>query len=187
MEFCHLPIQDLIVIKPDVFGDNRGWFSETYSYQKYKENGIECVFVQDNQSFSAFKNVFRGIHFQKEPFAQSKLVRCIRGSILDIAVDLRKGSPTYLQWETVELSSHNMYQLFIPKGFGHGFLTLEDNCEVCYKVDAAYDKASDRSILATDPQIKLDLGVDFASLIRSQKDINAPLLSNSDCDFYYKK
>ena len=187
MDFCHLSIPDLIVIKPDVYGDNRGWFSETYSYQKYKENGIECIFVQDNQSFSAFKNVFRGIHFQKEPYAQSKLVRCVRGGILDIAVDLRKGSPTYLKWETTELSAQNMHQLFIPKGFGHAFLTLEDNCEVCYKVDAPYDKSSDRSILATDPQINLDLGVDIASLIRSQKDIFAPLLSDSDCNFTYTK
>ena len=187
MTFSPLTIHDLILVKPDVFGDNRGWFSETYSYEKYKQNGIDCIFVQDNQSFSAFKNIFRGIHFQKQPFAQSKLVRCTRGRILDIAVDLRKGSPTYLQWEKVELSATNMYQLFIPKGFGHAFLTLEDNCEVCYKVDAPYDKASDRSILATDPQINLDLGVDYSVLVRSQKDVIAPLLVDSDCDFIYNK
>lgn len=181
MEFKKLSIKDLILIKPDVFGDNRGWFSETYSYDKYKENGIDNVFIQDNQSYSAYKNVFRGIHFQKQPYAQSKLVRCVRGKILDIAVDLRKNSTSYLKWEAVELSADNKYQLYIPKGFGHAFITLTDDCEVCYKVDAPYNKASDRSIQAKDPQINLT--IDLSNLIRSEKDENAPLLKDSDCDF----
>ena len=183
MEFLKTTLDGVILVKPDVFGDNRGWFSETYTFEKYKNGGIDNVFIQDNQSYSAYKNVFRGIHFQKFPYAQSKLVRCIRGKILDIAVDLRKGSPTYLKWEAFELTAENKYQLFIPKGFGHGFLTLTDDCEVCYKVDAPYNKESDRSIQATDPQIGLDIGLD--SLIRSEKDMKAPNLAESDCDFRY--
>jgi len=185
MKVQELKIKDLILIEPDVFGDNRGWFSETYSFEKYRNIGISEIFIQDNQSYSAVKNVFRGIHFQKQPFAQTKLVRCIRGKILDIAVDLRKGSPTYKEYLAVELSSENKRQLYIPKGFGHAFITITDDCEVCYKVDTPYNKGADRSIQALDPEIGLDF--DLSELVRSEKDTNAPFLRDSDCDFIYEK
>ena len=184
MKYQKLKIEDLLLIEPDVYGDNRGWFSETYSYDRYKDIGIKEVFIQDNQSYSAYKNVFRGIHYQKEPYAQTKLVRCIRGKILDIAVDLRKGSPTNLHHVAIELSAENKRQHYIPKGFGHAFITLTDDCEVFYKVDAKYNKDADRSIQANDPQINLN--IDVKNLIRSEKDINAPFLADSDCDFTYK-
>ena len=124
------------IITPKVFGDNRGWFMETYSARDLKKYGIEADFVQDNRSFSAKKGIIRGLHFQKPPFTQAKLLTCLRGAILDVAVDLRTQSPTYLQWISVELTEENKKQLFIPKGFAHGFLTLTDDVEIMYKCDA---------------------------------------------------
>ena len=185
MQFIPQKLEGVILVVPDVYKDDRGWFYETYNYEKFKAGGIDNVFIQDNQSYSAKKNVFRGIHFQQPPYAQSKLVRCTRGAIYDIVVDLRKGSPTYLQWEKVELSADNFHQLYIPKGFGHAFITITDDVEVCYKVDAPYNKISDRSIQAVDPSIGLD--VDADKLIRSEKDILAPLAKDSDCQFIYKE
>lgn len=174
-------IEGLVVIEPDVHGDHRGWFMETYSKPKFEELGITCEFVQDNQSFSAQKGTLRGLHFQKNPMAQSKLLRCTAGKILDVAVDLRKGSPTYKKWYAVELSSENKRQFFMPKGMGHGFLTLSDDVEVQYKVDAVYSPECDRSIRFDDPEIGVDWGIQNPVL--SQKDLQAPLLRDSDVDF----
>ena len=174
-------IKDVKVLEPVYFGDNRGWFAETYSYRTLKENGIDIIFVQDNQSFSAYKGTIRGFHFQNNPSAQTKIVRCIKGEILDVAVDLRKNSPTYKKFVSTVLSESNRKQLFIPAGFAHGFLTLTDNCEICYKVDKFYDSGADRSIAWNDPEIGFDWKIE--NPILSLKDANAPLLKDSDVNF----
>lgn len=171
------------VIEPQLFGDHRGWFMETYSRDAFKRLGIQTEFVQDNHSYTQKKHTLRGIHLQNQPMAQAKLVRVTRGAVLDVAVDLRKGSPTYLQWEAVELSADNKRMFFIPRGFGHGFLTLTDDVEFLYKVDSIYSKEHDRSIRFDDPDIGIDWGTD--SPILSDKDLAAPLLKDSDCNFTY--
>jgi len=171
------------IIEPQVFGDHRGYFMETYSAKAFKDIGITNVFVQDNQSFTAQTGTLRGIHFQNAPMAQAKLVRVTRGAVLDVAVDLRRGSPTYKQWVGVELSAENKRMLFIPRGFGHGFVTLTDNVEFCYKVDNIYSKEHDRGIRFDDPAIGVNWGVNIPIL--SQKDTDSPLLADSDCNFYY--
>lgn len=167
-----------------MFGDHRGWFMESWSKKKYEDVGINVEFVQDNESFTAKKGTLRGIHFQQAPFAQSKLVRVVQGAVLDVAVDLRKNSPTYLQWVAVELSSENKKQFFIPQGFGHGFLTLTDNVQFVYKCDNFYSKEHDRSIRFDDEEIGVDWGV--TDPIVSEKDMNAPKLKDSDCNFTFK-
>ena len=171
------------IVEPIVHGDHRGYFMETYSTAALSQIGIDAVFVQDNQSFSAKKGVLRGIHFQNAPMAQAKLVRVNRGAALDVAVDLRKGSPTYRQWVAVELSGENRRMLFIPRGFGHGFVTLTDDVEFCYKVDNLYSPACDRGIRFDDPSIGVEWGVQ--NPILSQKDTVSPLLAESDCNFVY--
>ncbi|MEG0252086.1 MAG: dTDP-4-dehydrorhamnose 3,5-epimerase [Christensenellaceae bacterium] len=182
MKVTKTKIEGLIVIEPDCFGDNRGWFMETYSKPKFEQIGIDCEFVQDNHSFSAVKGTLRGLHFQINPMAQSKLLRCTKGTVLDVAVDLRKDSPTYKKWHSVELSAENKKQFFMPKGFAHGFLTLTDDVEIQYKVDAVYSKECDRSIRFDDAELGVDWGI--ANPILSQKDLDAPLLCDSDADFY---
>ena len=154
---------------------------ETYTRKKFVEHGIECFFVQDNQSFSARKHTLRGIHFQINPRAQTKLIRCTRGAIIDTVVDLRKGSDTYRQWFSIELSAENRKQLLIPKGFGHAFLTITDNVEVQYKVDEYYSKEHDRSIRFDDPELGIEWGV--INPVLSEKDLTAPFLRDSDANF----
>lgn len=183
MKILDTSIPEVKIVEPQVFGDNRGWFYESYSFEKLKQLGIDTVFVQDNRSFSALKGTLRGIHFQRSPKAQTKLLSCTKGEILDVAVDLRKGSPTYLRSVSVVLSEENKRMLYIPKGFGHGFLTLTDNVEVFYKVDNYYSRENDRSIRFDDPQIAVNWGTD--SPILSQKDENAPYLAKSDVNFIY--
>lgn len=184
MNIIKTKVEDVLIIEPNIFGDHRGWFTETYSKAKFKEFGIDIEFVQDNHSMSAQKGTLRGLHFQTNPKAQTKLVRCTKGRILDVAVDLRKGSPTYKQWVSVELSEDNKKQLLIPKGFAHGFLTLTDNVEVQYKVDEYYAPECDRSIRFDDPEIGVDWGI--LDPILSEKDLKAPLLKDSDVDFSLK-
>ena len=171
------------IVEPVVHGDHRGYFMETYSTAAFAAIGIDTVFVQDNQSFSAQKGVLRGIHFQNAPMAQAKLVRVTRGAVLDVAVDLRKGSPTYCQWVSVELSAENKRMFYIPRGFGHGFVTLTDGVEFCYKVDNLYSRECDRGIRFNDPAIGVAWGIEAPIL--SQKDTTSPLLSESDCNFVY--
>jgi dTDP-4-dehydrorhamnose 3,5-epimerase len=175
---------DVVLIEPEVFHDDRGWFMESYSLSKMKELGVDAVFVQDNHSFSIGKGVVRGIHFQNEPKAQSKLVHCTRGSVLDVVVDLRKGSPYHLRWRSFVLSCKNKRMVFIPKGFGHGFLSLEDLTEVQYKVDVPYDKASERTIRFDDPSIGIEWGVDMPIL--SEKDLKGSTAELSNCNFIYR-
>ena len=172
------------ILEPMVHGDSRGYFMETYSTRAFDEVGIDAVFVQDNQSYSSQKGILRGIHFQNAPMAQAKLVRVTKGAVLDVAVDLRKGSPTYKQWVTVELSAENKRMFFIPRGFGHGFVTLTDDVEFCYKVDNLYSKECDRGIRYNDPTIGVDWGEVNPALL-SQKDTTSPLLDDSDCNFVY--
>lgn len=181
MKVIDTALPEVKIVEPQVFGDNRGWFYESYSYEKLKELGIDIRFVQDNRSFSKEKGTLRGIHFQKSPMAQTKLITCTRGKILDVAVDLRKGSPNYLKWVSVELNEDNKLMLFIPKGFGHGFVTLSEDVEVLYKVDEYYSKEHDRSIRFDDAAIGVDWGI--TEPVLSEKDKNAPLLCDSDVDF----
>ena len=183
MKLINTELDGVYILEARIFGDNRGWFLESYSYKVFKEIGLDINFVQDNHSYSALKGTLRGLHFQNHPMAQTKLVRCTRGKILDVAVDLRKGSPTYKKWIAVELSDENKRQLLIPKGFAHGFLTLTDNVEVQYKVDEYYSKEHDRSIRYDDPEIGINWGI--INPILSNKDKYAPFLKDSDCNFIF--
>jgi dTDP-4-dehydrorhamnose 3,5-epimerase len=176
-------LRDVWLIEPQCHGDHRGWFTETYSLAMMTANGFETVFIQDNHSYTALKGTLRGLHFQNNPRAQTKLVRCTRGAILDAAVDIRKGSPQFGQWVVMELTSENHKQLYIPKGFAHAFLTLTDDVEVQYKVDEYYSPGCDRSIRYNDPAIGIDWGGNAPIL--SAKDEKAPLLKDSDCNFIY--
>jgi len=183
MEKIPTKLEGVFVLEPKVFGDHRGYFTETYSERVFSELGLKTRFVQDNESFTAQKGTLRGLHFQKNPMAQTKIVRVLSGAVLDVAVDLRKGSPTYLQWEAVELSAENKRMFYIPRGFAHGFLTLTDNVTFVYKVDNLYAPDCDRSIRFDDPAIGVQWGI--GTPILSQKDRNAPLLKDSDCNFIY--
>lgn len=188
MKVTETKIPGVLIIEPDVFGDHRGYFMETYSTKKYEEIGITTTFVQDNMSFSANKGTLRGLHFQNAPMAQAKLVSCTKGAVIDVAVDIRKGSPTYKQWVAVELSAENKKQFFIPRGFAHGFLTLTDDVEFRYKVDNLYSKEHDRGIRYDDPTINVDWGTLLNGIdpILSEKDTTGPILDNSDCNFVYE-
>lgn len=181
MNIISTKIKDLYIIEPDVYEDHRGWFIEAYHKEKFKEYQIDIDFIQDNHSFSYKKGSLRGLHFQNNPFAQSKLVRCTKGAVLDVAVDLRKDSSTYKQWIATELTAENKRQLFIPRGFAHGFILLEDNSEFHYKVDNHYSKEHDRSIRYDDPELNIDWG--YEDPILSDKDKNAPFLKDSDVNF----
>ncbi|NTW96587.1 MAG: dTDP-4-dehydrorhamnose 3,5-epimerase [Erysipelotrichaceae bacterium] len=177
-------LKDAYIIEPQVFEDDRGWFLETYSAKKLSDLGIDTVFVQDNHSKSKTKGILRGLHFQTDPLAQTKLVRCTKGSIIDVIVDLRRGSPTYKKWLKIELSAENFKQLYIPQGFAHGFLTLSDDVEVQYKVDRLYSKPHDRCLRFDDPELGIEWGILDPQL--SQKDREAPLLKDCDYNFIYK-
>ncbi|PAF18122.1 dTDP-4-dehydrorhamnose 3,5-epimerase [Terribacillus saccharophilus] len=181
MELMETKLSGVVVISPTVHGDNRGWFMETHSSTRLIENGIHLNFVQDNHSFSSEKGTLRGLHYQMMPKAQTKLVRCTRGSIYDVAVDLRVDSPTFKQWFGIELSAENKKQLLVPKGFAHGFITLTNDVEVQYKVDEVYSPEHDRNILWNDPEI----GIEWPALevTLSEKDRNAPLLRDADNNF----
>lgn len=174
MKFEKTKIEGVYTIIPDVFGDNRGFFMESWSQRKMEEAGLHYNFVQDNHSMSAVKGTLRGIHFQKGEWCQAKLVRCTRGAVLDVAVDLRKASPTYKQWVAVELSGDNKKQFLIPRGFGHGFVTLTDDVEFLYKADNYYAPQADGGIRWNDPDIGVDWGVE--NPILSEKDKKNPFL-----------
>lgn len=181
MKVVSTDIEDLFIIEPQVFGDNRGWFMESWSQKKMEEAGLFYKFVQDNHSFSAVKGTLRGLHFQKGSSSQAKLVRCVRGAVFDVAVDLRKNSKTYKKWVGCILSEENKKQFLIPRGFAHGFLTLTDNVEFVYKADNYYDPQADRNIIWNDEEINVDWGIE--NPILSEKDKKAPKLSESDVDF----
>ncbi len=179
MNVTKTKLEGCYIIEPQVFGDYRGWFYESYSKRKLPE--IDVDFVQDNHSYTSQKGTIRGIHFQKAPMAQGKLVRCSRGTVKDVAVDLRSDSPTYKQWIMVELGEENKKMLFLPRGFGHAFISITNDVEFLYKADEYYSPENDRSIRWDDPEINIDWGIE--NPILSEKDQNAPLLKDSDINF----
>ena len=184
MKITETALKGVFVVEPRVFGDERGWFMESWSKRKFVEAGLDVEFLQDNQSFSATKGTLRGLHYQLNPMSQAKLVRCTRGEIFDVAVDIRRGSPQYAKWTGEVLSAANKKQLFIPRGFAHGFITLTDDVEVQYKADNYYAPECDGNIRWDDA----DIGVKWpiAPIILSDKDKVAPLLKErTELNFVY--
>lgn len=181
MQLISTKLQGLYLIEPDVFGDHRGFFMESYSSKKFVELGVDHLFVQDNHSLSVEAGVLRGLHYQLNPKAQTKLVRVAAGAIYDVVVDIRKNSPTFGQWISVILSEANKRQLLVPQGFAHGFCTIVPNTQVLYKVDEYYSPEHDRGILWNDPS----LGIDWptSNPILSDKDQNHPLLKDAEINF----
>jgi dTDP-4-dehydrorhamnose 3,5-epimerase len=177
-----LSIPEIILIEPKVFGDIRGFFLETYKHSDFTKIGIHEHFVQDNYSRSSY-GVLRGLHYQKNPDAQGKLVQCMRGRIFDVAVDIRKGSPTFGKWVSIELSEENHFILYVPTGFAHGFVTLGEVTDVMYKCTIEYSPANDRGIIWNDPEINIQWPV--KDPILSVKDAEHPLLKDADNDFEY--
>lgn len=175
-------IKDLLCITPSRFGDHRGYFGETYSRRRYAEIGIDVEFVQDNHSLSRSVGTLRGLHFQSPPAAQGKLVRCGRGSIFDVALDIRRGSPTYGQWEGYELSAENGHQLYVPVGFAHGFVTLDPDSEIIYKCTNYYEPETEGAVHWASCGIEWPLS---GTPILSDKDAIAPALANFDSPFVY--
>lgn len=173
-EFVKQNISDVILVIPKIFEDNRGFFMESYKKSDFFKNGIETEFNQDNYSKSS-KGVLRGLHYQAEPNAQAKLVRCVKGRIFDVAVDIRKNSKTFGKYVKAELSESNKNMLYIPKGFAHGFIVLSDEAEILYKTSGEYAPDSDRGILWCDKDINIDWGIDFPPFL-SEKDKKQPLL-----------
>ena len=182
MKITETKLNGVVIIEADVFGDNRGFFMEIWNKKKMEEAGLYYDFVQDNHSKSTVKGTLRGIHFQKGDKAQAKLVRCVKGAVLDVAVDLRKNSPTFKQWVGVELSAENKKQLLIPRGFGHGFVTLTDDVEFLYKADNYYEPKADAGIRWNDPEIGVEWGVE--NPILSEKDRKNPFLKDCKELFY---
>ncbi|HCS87480.1 MAG TPA: dTDP-4-dehydrorhamnose 3,5-epimerase [Bacteroidales bacterium] len=174
MNIIETPIKDLLIIEPDVFADERGFFMETYNAERYAKAGIRHHFVQDNMSSSCY-GVVRGLHFQKPPYAQSKLVSCIVGEVLDVAMDLRTDSETFGKWYSVRLSAENHRQFLIPQGFAHGFSVLSEHAVFAYKCDNLYHKESEGGILLSDPQLGIDWQVPEERMILSEKDKKHPL------------
>ena len=185
MKFIETRIEDLTILEHTVFGDNRGYFLESYNQDKFKEIIGEVSFVQDNESKSS-KGVLRGLHFQKPPYDQAKLVRCIEGKVLDVAVDIRNGSKTYGQHVAVELSGENKKQLFIPRGFAHGFLVQSESAIFAYKVDNMYAPEYDAGICWNDLSLKISWGVDESEILVSKKDSELPFFSNFKSPFSFR-
>jgi dTDP-4-dehydrorhamnose 3,5-epimerase len=173
------------LIRPRRFGDERGWFMETYSLARYADLGVACPFVQDNHSMSRDPGVLRGLHWQAPPHAQAKLVRCVRGRIWDVAVDVRAGSPTFGRWVAAELGAENSHQLFVPIGFAHGFVTLEPGTEVEYKVSSDYAPQSEGGVAWNDPDLSLPWPLAGRAPILSDKDRLLPRLSEAAAPFVY--
>jgi dTDP-4-dehydrorhamnose 3,5-epimerase len=184
MKFIKTAIPELYIIEPSVFGDTRGYFSESFNLEKFEENIYPIKFVQDNESKSS-KGVLRGLHFQKPPFEQAKLVRCIQGKVLDVAVDIRKGSITYGQHIAVELSAKNKKQLFIPKGFAHGFVVLSEFATFAYKVDNFYAPDYDSGIKYNDQELSIDWGLKTIEIQLSEKDKNLESFKDLDSPFKF--
>lgn len=185
MEFIKQAIPEVILVKPKVFGDERGYFVETFQREKFEQaTGYAVEFCQDNESKSS-KGVLRGLHFQLPPAAQSKLVRVIEGKVLDVAVDIRVGSPTYGQYVTAELSAENKHQLFVPRGFAHGFVVLSESAIFAYKVDNYYSPENDRGLAFNDPQLNIDWQLPHDMLQLSDKDQKQPNLADLPTSFKY--
>ena len=184
MEVIKTEIEGVVIIEPRIFHDERGYFYESFSQREFEEKVCKTVFVQDNQSKSSY-GVLRGLHFQKAPYSQSKLVRCIKGKVLDVAVDIRKGSPTFGKYVAVELSEDNHRQFFVPRGFAHGFAVLSDVAVFQYKCDNYYNKESEGSIAWNDESLSIDWKIDMDKVILSEKDKNSKPLAQADYLFDY--
>jgi len=182
MPFIKTDIADLLIFEPAVYKDERGYFFESYNEQTFQQEGITNRFVQDNQSFSRY-GVIRGVHYQLDPHAQAKLIRVLQGRILDVAVDLRRNSPTYSQHVSVELSEDNRRQLLVPRGFAHGFSVLSETATVSYKCDAFYNKASEGGFRYDDPQLNIDWQLPPGKAIVSSKDLELPLFAGCRNNF----
>jgi len=182
MNIIETGIEDLVILEPQVFEDPRGYFFESYNYEKLKNKGIDLVFVQDNQSKSS-RGVIRGLHYQLNPHAQTKLVRVLQGSIFDVAVDIRKNSPTFGKWFGLELSDENKKQLLVPKGFAHGFSVLSATATVLYKCDVLWNKASERGIIFNDPSLNIKWGLNDSEVLVSDKDLLLPSFDKADYNF----
>ena len=184
MEIIKTEIPDLLIIKPQIFEDERGYFFESYNHELFNNNGITYNFIQDNESKSS-RGVIRGLHYQLAPYSQTKLVRVIKGRVLDVAVDLRKGSPTFGKWHSVELSEKNKLQFLVPRGFAHGFAVLEDDTIFSYKCDNLYNKESERGINFNDKKLNIDWGFDLEKAIISVKDKTNPCFDDAEKNFIY--
>lgn len=180
------PLSGVLMITPDRFGDHRGFFSESYSRRQLKEAGVDIEFVQDNHSLSQTVGTVRGLHFQAPPRAQDKLVRCGKGALFDVAVDIRKGSPTYGQWFGTELSFENGRQLLVPAGFAHGFVTRQPDTEIIYKCSDDYAPETEGALLWNDTDVGIDWGIAADDAVLSSKDEVAPTLANLDSPFTYE-
>ena len=187
MQVFDTKLKDVKIIKPDVFEDKRGFFMESYSKEKYKKLGIDFNFVQDNHSLSVEAGVVRGLHFQRGNAAQTKLIQVVDGEVLDVVVDLRKGSPTYAQWESFILSEHNRRQLLVPRGFAHGFVTLTSNVNFMYKCDNYYNAEADAGIAFDNKDLGIDWQIDLLKAIISEKDKKLPTFKEfeKNNDFVY--
>ena len=186
MEVIKTDIEGVVIIEPRIFKDARGYFFESFSAKEFQEKVCQTTFVQDNESYSNY-GVVRGLHFQKPPYTQSKLVRVIKGAVLDVAVDLRKGSPTYGKHVAVELTGENHRQLFIPKGFAHGFSVLSDEVLFQYKCDNFYAPQSEGGIAWNDPALQIDWRIPADKILLSEKDTKHPLLEDYNSDFVYSE
>jgi len=185
MDIDHTPLEGVVLLTPRRFGDDRGFFSESWNAARMAEAGLDIAFVQDNHSLSQATGTLRGLHFQSPPHAQAKLVRCGRGSLWDVAVDIRKGSPTFGQWFGAELSFENGRQLLIPAGFLHAFVTLEDDTEVIYKCSDYYAPECDGAVIWNDPDLAIDWPLDGPPVL-SAKDAAAPTMAEFDSPFTYE-
>lgn len=179
MKIIDTNIPDVKIVEPDVFGDSRGYFFESWNSGKYADNGINCQWVQDNESSSSY-GVLRGLHYQAAPYTQAKLVRVIAGKVLDVAVDIRKNSPTFGKYAAVELSGENKRQLFVPRGFAHGFAVLSEKAVFAYKCDNIYCPAADRGIAFDDPALGIDWQIDISKALLSNKDLHHPCLKDAE-------
>ena len=186
MKVIKTPLPGLVIIEPHVFNDTRGYFFESYHKEKYREIGIDVDFVQDNESQSV-KGVVRGMHYQLAPYAQAKLVRVVQGKVFDVALDLRKGSPTFGQWYGVELDGSTKRQLFLPRGFAHGFSVLSETAIFTYKCDSVYHRESERAINLADLKLGIDWRLSNSEQIISEKDVNAPLFDEAEMNFIFEK
>ena len=189
MKVFDTTLKDVKIVEPDVFEDERGFFMESYSKEKYKKIGVDFNFVQDNYSLSVEAGVVRGLHFQRGNAAQTKLIRVVTGEVLDVVVDLRKGSPTYGQWESFILSEHNRRQLLVPRGFAHGFVTITPNVNFMYKCDNYYNAEADAGIAFDDEVLGIDWKIDLSKAIISEKDKKLPTFKEfeKDNDFVYRE
>ena len=186
MEVIKTEIDGVVIIEPRIFKDDRGYFYESFSQREFEEKVCRTTFVQDNQSKSSY-GVLRGLHFQKPPYSQSKLVRCIKGAVLDVAVDIRKGSPTFGKYVAVELTEDNHRQFFVPRGFAHGFAVLSEEAIFQYKCDNFYNKESEGSVAWNDPQLAIDWQIPADKVILSEKDKLSKELADADYLFDYNE